>query len=332
MGIAQKVSRDFSDAVRSRGQSYFAKGRVAIISATAERGRGAGPGDGQVPGPAPAPRGQAARVVLVPVLRAAGEPCKHIWATVLVADARGLLAGGPGPPPEAGQRPAATRRVGRRASPAGPARPGPATTRPAARARPRPGPRPGPRSRPRAPGPVRARPGARPAPRPRPRAALARPRGRGRTARRRDGPASPRIDRLGPVAGEAAAASRGDGPARAKPVNRNTKRLLVYILDVPATLNQNQVVIDLARRQRRPGGRLGPARSPGGTRRAARRRSTTPRTASSWPCWKRRGPLAPPPAARVGPAAAAANVAGATARPCSATPASRRDPAVRAPE
>ena len=45
---------------------------------------------------------------------------------------------------------------------------------------------------------------------------------------------------------------------RAKAVNRNSKRLLVYILDVPATLNQNQVVIDLARRQRRPSGDWGP--------------------------------------------------------------------------
>jgi superfamily II DNA or RNA helicase len=45
---------------------------------------------------------------------------------------------------------------------------------------------------------------------------------------------------------------------RAKAVNRNSKRLLVFILDVPATLNQNQVVIDLARRQRRPGGDWGP--------------------------------------------------------------------------
>ena len=40
------------------------------------------------------------------------------------------------------------------------------------------------------------------------------------------------------------------GAGEAKAVNRNAKRLLVYILDVPSTLNQNQVVIDLARRQR----------------------------------------------------------------------------------
>src|SRR5271166_5017827 len=33
MGIAQKVARNFSEAVRSRGQSYFSKGRVTMMSA-----------------------------------------------------------------------------------------------------------------------------------------------------------------------------------------------------------------------------------------------------------------------------------------------------------
>ena len=33
MGIAQKVARNFSDAVRSRGQSYFVKGRVTVMAA-----------------------------------------------------------------------------------------------------------------------------------------------------------------------------------------------------------------------------------------------------------------------------------------------------------
>jgi superfamily II DNA or RNA helicase len=43
-------------------------------------------------------------------------------------------------------------------------------------------------------------------------------------------------------------------------VARNTKRLLIYVLDVPASLAQNQVVIDLARRERRPTGEWGPLR------------------------------------------------------------------------
>ena len=50
----------------------------------------------------------------------------------------------------------------------------------------------------------------------------------------------------------------GTGTGRAKAVNRNGKRLLVYVLDVAATLAQNQVVIDLARRQRKTDRRVGP--------------------------------------------------------------------------
>jgi superfamily II DNA or RNA helicase len=39
---------------------------------------------------------------------------------------------------------------------------------------------------------------------------------------------------------------------------QKAKRLLAYVLDVPATLSSNQVVIDLARRARRPNGDWGP--------------------------------------------------------------------------
>src|SRR5208282_1692275 len=52
----------------------------------------------------------------------------------------------------------------------------------------------------------------------------------------------------------------GQAAARAKPINRNAKRLLVYVLDVAATQSHNQVVIDLARRQRKPTGEWGPLR------------------------------------------------------------------------
>ena len=50
------------------------------------------------------------------------------------------------------------------------------------------------------------------------------------------------------------------GSARTRAINRNGKRLLVYVLDVSATLAQNQVVIDLARRQRKTTGEWGPLR------------------------------------------------------------------------
>ena len=80
----------------------------------------------------------------------------------------------------------------------------------------------------------------------------------GLTAATRRGTVGPSSSRRGsvPIAGP------GTGPAagRAKAVNRNGKRLLVYVLDVAATLSQNQVVIDLARRQRKATGEWGPLR------------------------------------------------------------------------
>ena len=50
------------------------------------------------------------------------------------------------------------------------------------------------------------------------------------------------------------------GSAKTRAINRNGKRLLVYVLDVSATLAQNQVVIDLARRQCKTTGEWGPLR------------------------------------------------------------------------
>ena len=62
------------------------------------------------------------------------------------------------------------------------------------------------------------------------------------------------------IKGTGVGSGRIPGPARTKAVNRNAKRLLVYVLDVAATLAQNQVVIDLARRQRKTTGEWGPLR------------------------------------------------------------------------
>lgn len=95
MGIAQKVSRVFSDAVRSRGQSYFAKGRVALSSATTgeviARVRGTAKYRVRL-------RMRGAKLHIAcscPYFGPFGEPCKHIWATILMADARGLLQAAP---------------------------------------------------------------------------------------------------------------------------------------------------------------------------------------------------------------------------------------------
>src|SRR3954471_7070701 len=95
MGIAQKISRSFTDAVRSRGQSYFAKGRVIVSAAVA------GEVIAKVRGTAKYRvrlriRGNKLHVSCTcPYFTPSGDPCKHIWATVLVADARNLLQAAP---------------------------------------------------------------------------------------------------------------------------------------------------------------------------------------------------------------------------------------------
>src|SRR4051794_41839166 len=79
MGIAQKISRDFSDAVRSRGQSYFAKGRVVIT--------GASPGEvvARVRGTAKyrvrlrLRNGKLHVSCTCPYFARTGAPCKHLW-------------------------------------------------------------------------------------------------------------------------------------------------------------------------------------------------------------------------------------------------------------
>src|SRR5262245_20971503 len=95
MGIAQKVSRDFSDSVRARGQSYFSKGQVAIAATK--------PGEvtARVRGTTKyrvrlRVRGSKLHASCTcPYFVPSGEPCKHLWATILLADTRGLLVSPP---------------------------------------------------------------------------------------------------------------------------------------------------------------------------------------------------------------------------------------------
>ncbi len=296
MGIAQKVSRDFNDAVRSRGQSYFAKGRVVITGATA------GEVVARVRGTAKYRvrlrlRGGKLHVMCsCPYFTPTGDPCKHLWATVLMADARNLLASAPARPlmlvsdpprrptemPEnggqrphgpGGQRPGPGYRPG--PGPGGPGhRPGPGPGGPGHR--PGPGPGPGPGGPGHRPGPHHAN-GVRPAHGPGQRPGPGAPRngpgqgqgpgpgsgygyGPGPGPGQNQGPGRRPKDRQARGPGQAWVAGRekSDGKVRPKAVNRSTKRLLVYVLDVPASLGQNQIVIDLARRQRRPSGDWGP--------------------------------------------------------------------------
>ncbi len=249
MGIAEKVARNFSDAVRSRGQSYFVKGRVTLLAARA----------GEVVARVRGTVKYRVRLRLrgsklltscsCPYFSPQGEPCKHLWATLLLAESRGLLQSAPmfpvqmladsprrpstssGPPGEVGTDlppyPLGDDELGPRSIP-------PSAPRPRAQGKER-GPRGAPSGgstpwgrhtpprSPRAPGPE---PGVR-------------PKSKGLTH-----------PPHGPTA----------GPTRAKAVNRNTKRLLIYILDVAATATQSQVVVELARRQRKTTGEWGPLR------------------------------------------------------------------------
>jgi superfamily II DNA or RNA helicase len=294
-GIAQKLARDFPDGVRSRGQSYFAKNRVAITAAS--------PGEvvARVRGTAKYRvrlRLRGEKLVATcscPYFSPFGDPCKHVWATILAVDARGLLPSAPmrplrlvtdvppakraphggAPDPNLGPLilPLPTDSPGN--GPLPPSRDpnhnyhrdvrhpsGPPPRRPPSPAPYRPGgygPNPGgygpnPAS---GPGPVQG-PGPGPGqigP------SGARGRNRKEKDRRPRGPGLP-VDPLaqGPPRPYLPHLPQGQIQSRdrrvAKPVKmvRNTKRMLAYILDIPATIATNQVVIELARRLRKPNG------------------------------------------------------------------------------
>jgi superfamily II DNA or RNA helicase len=98
MGIAQKVAREFAEGVRVRGQSYFDEGKVTISSAR--------PGEAvaaRVTGSESTPYkvrlrmrpGRLHASCSCPYFGPEGEPCKHLWATLLAVDAAGLLHAAP---------------------------------------------------------------------------------------------------------------------------------------------------------------------------------------------------------------------------------------------
>ncbi|MFM7594307.1 MAG: SWIM zinc finger domain-containing protein, partial [Isosphaeraceae bacterium] len=93
MGLAQQLFDKFDEGVRSRGQSYFVDNRVGLSVSTA--------GDAIIS----KVRGTVTYRVKMklrddqlvcscscPYFGEHGEPCKHIWATLLAVDAHGLLA------------------------------------------------------------------------------------------------------------------------------------------------------------------------------------------------------------------------------------------------
>ncbi len=95
MGIAQKVARNFNDAVRSRGQSYFIKGRVTLMAArpgeVVARVRGTSKYRVRL-------RLRGSKLLAscsCPYFSPQGDPCKHLWATLLLVESRGLLQSPP---------------------------------------------------------------------------------------------------------------------------------------------------------------------------------------------------------------------------------------------
>ncbi|HWE35162.1 MAG TPA: SNF2-related protein [Isosphaeraceae bacterium] len=277
MGIAQKVARDFADGVRSRGQSYFAKGRVSLLRA--------------LPGEVVAKvRGTAAYKVRLrlrgtrllasctcPYFAPLGSPCKHLWATVLAADARGLLASPPvrpldlvpivphkaapgadpqGQPPYQGQGQGQGQGPGPLPYPLDlpPNPPRPSYPYPSAGQHPHPQGQPYPYAHPNSNSQAPQRPRGYP------------PKKGGRNDRPMSGPrhrpgfVEPAIPGLPPKRNRRAVAGQvpGVGPTAKPP--KPAKRALYFVLDVPATLAQNQVVIELARRERKPNGERGPLR------------------------------------------------------------------------
>jgi superfamily II DNA or RNA helicase len=258
MGIAQKVSRNFSDAVRTRGQSYFVKGRVTVMAARAgevvARVRGTAKYRVRV-------RLRGSKLLAsctCPYFSPQGEPCKHLWATLLLAESRGLLQSPPVFPVrlvvEAPRRPPTGLPEAR--DPSGmerrPPYPIDSDLGVIGLGSPRP---PGA-------GPVGGAAGRGPKPRAKDRGIRSEPSGEVGGWSQRDRGPSPRDRRAKAKSAVPGSGLVGAGPGagRAKAVNRNGKRLLVYVLDVAATLAQNQVVIDLARRQRKTTGEWGPLR------------------------------------------------------------------------
>lgn len=287
MGITQKVARHFSSAVRARGQSYFSKGRVSLMSGRPNEvvARVRGTAKYRVRA-----RLRGARLLAscsCPYFGPQGEPCKHLWATLLLADNRNLLQSAPETPirlvAEAPRQPAAPQSQPPSQSPPPEAQSRSPRDRDRDRDRDRPpasngsdygrdviigAPKP-PAAPSGAPGRSR-RDRDRDRDRDRGRGAAkdgrqpTAGRGRGRQAGpegSQPAPTGPREARAAKGKGRAATATaRAPSAREAKAVGRNAKRLLVYVLDAAASLANNQIVIDLARRQRKPSGEWGPLR------------------------------------------------------------------------
>ena len=252
MGIAQKVARSFSDPVRSRGLSYFVKGRVTLMTARAGEVVARVRGTSKYRVRARLRGSKLLASCTCPYFNPQGEPCKHLWATLLLAEARGLLHSPPVFPVHlVTDSPSQTSRDGLTGS-----RPSLGLDRQSAELG---------ELGLEMMGLVPSRPVS-------PNARRAKPKGKDRQVQRDQTDEHESWSQRSHASREyhlgsesrsrikTSAVGSNSGSARTRAVNRNGKRLLVYVLDVSATLAQNQVVIDLARRQRKTTGEWGPLR------------------------------------------------------------------------
>ncbi len=259
-GDSPESLAEFQRRGPSAGPVVFRQGPGDPDGVAARRGRGPGARHGEVPGAGAAAGLEAPGLVHLPVFQPAGRAVQ----APLGHAAPGRLAE---PAPGAAGVPAAAGRRGPAPAGAGTARPRAIRDDSGAGQPPYPfepelgiiglGP-PRPSGRPAA-----GRPRGAPGRGPRTAACAASrwaSRGPGASAGHSPRDRRAKLKSTGPARPGRPGCRRRRGAGRAKAVNRNGKRLLVYVLDVAATLAQNQVVIDLARRQRKTTGEWGPLR------------------------------------------------------------------------
>src|SRR5947209_19389413 len=91
MALAEQFARVFTKGVRARGYSYFRSGRVNVTYSDAAVVRASVRGNQRYWVELQLRRDALHVSCTCPYFAPTGEPCKHIWATVLKADADGLL-------------------------------------------------------------------------------------------------------------------------------------------------------------------------------------------------------------------------------------------------
>lgn len=93
MSLTSQLSNDFDAAVRRRGADYFRTGRVRIDSAHPLNVVATVRGSGKSPYTVELQREDGRLIASCTCRYFDREPCKHVWAVILAASARGLLEG-----------------------------------------------------------------------------------------------------------------------------------------------------------------------------------------------------------------------------------------------